>query len=389
MRVGLIAPPWVPVPPPRYGGTEQVVADLAAGLTDRGHDVRLFTVGESTCDVPSHWLFDKAVTALNNNMAEAAHALTAYQVLADVDVIHDHTLIGPLVTDRSGPPVVTTNHGVFSDQARVIYREAARRAAVVAISHSQRATAPDVPVTAVIHHGIDLRRYAFGGGEGHFLLFVGRMSPDKGVHRAIRVARRAGRRLVLISKMREHDERAYFEEQVQPLLGPDVELVEELSAPERIAYLQEATAVLNPICWSEPFGLVMAEALSCGTPVLAFPNGAAPEIVDDGETGFLCADEDAMVRAVSLVDAIDRRACRAAAEARFDRSRMAEDHERLYTQVLGRQAPEAAVAGLPAPRTQPAGNGLRLDLTSGLAGGVPAAHPPALPTGLATGEGPV
>lgn len=332
MRIGLIAPPWVSVPPVRYGGTEQVVHDLACGLTALGHEVRLFTVGTSTCPVTRQWYFDTPSEPLGSTVPEAAHVLAAYLALADVDVIHDHTILGPLVAGRLPglPPVATTNHGPFTAETRAIYRESAKNAAVVAISHSQRSTAPEIPVAAVIHHGIDLHRYSYGEGEGDYLLFVGRMSPDKGLHRAIEVARKAGRRLVAISKMREPEEHAYYEQAVAPLLGADVELLDKTSLDELIAIMRTATAVLNPISWPEPFGLVMAEALACGTPVLAFPNGAAPEIVDDGKTGYLCPDEAGMVSALSRIGAIDRRRCREAAEQRFDRARMATDHERLY-----------------------------------------------------------
>lgn len=336
IRIGLIAPPWVPVPPVRYGGIEQVVDDLARALMRLGHDVRLFTVGESTCPVSRAWYFEKTVDAIGTTVPESAHVLAAYHELADVDVIHDHTILGPLVAGRLPdlPPIVATNHGPYTAQARLIYEETAKTASIVAISHSQRASAPEIPVAAVIHHGVDLVRLTYGDGDGDYVLFVGRMSPDKGVHRAIRVARRAGRRLLVISKMRDQEERAYYEQEVRPLLGDDVELLDEMSATERVAVLGSATAVLNPICWPEPFGLVTAEALACGTPVLAFPNGAAPEIIDDGETGFLCTDESDMVNALSRVGSIDRRACRAAAEQRFDMARMASDHERLYEKVV-------------------------------------------------------
>jgi glycosyltransferase involved in cell wall biosynthesis len=339
MRIGLIAPPWVPVPPVRYGGTEQVVNDLACALTARGHDIRLFTVGESTCPVSREWYFDTTSVPMGNSVAEAAHVLAAYQALADVDVIHDHTVLGPLVAGRFHglPPVVTTNHGPFTPPIRAIFGESSKNAAVIAISHSQRASAPEIPVAAVIHHGIDLHRHSYGEGQGDYVLFVGRMSPDKGLDRAIHVARRAGRRLIAISKMREPDELAYFERHIVPLLGDDIELLDEPSAEERLAIMRSAQAVLNPICWPEPFGLVMAESLACGTPVLAFPNGAAPEIVDDGKTGYLCAEESDMVWGLSHLDAIDRQDCRLAAEQRFDRDRMAADHEQLYEGLLDGQ----------------------------------------------------
>jgi glycosyltransferase involved in cell wall biosynthesis len=344
MRIGLIAPPWVQVPPPRYGGTEQVVDDLAREFVGLGHEVLLFTVAGSTCPVPQAWYFDGVAEPLGAGMAETAHVLAGYRALAEVDVIHDHTLLGPLIGGRlaGAPPVVTTVHGPFTPDARTLYLETARTASLVSISHAQRATAPEIPVTAVIHHGIDLTRYTFGAGKGDFLLFVGRMSPDKGLDRAIRVARRAGRRLVVVGKMHQDEEKAYFESVVRPLLGDDIEVMGELTAPERIELMRSAVALVNPICWPEPFGLVMAEALACGTPVIAYPNGAAPEIVDTGVTGWLCSDEDDMVRAVSEVAAIDRRACRAAAEQHFDRARMARDHVRLYERVV--QTPQAGGA---------------------------------------------
>lgn len=336
MRIGLIAPPWAPVPPGGYGGTEQVVNDLALGLSRLGHEVRLFSVGESTCVVPRNWYYQTAVAQIGTTVPESAHVLAAYNDLRDVDVIHDHTFLGPLVAGGLPdlPPIVATNHGSFTAEARLVYQEAAKNAALVAISRSQRDSAPDVPITAVIPHGIDLQAHAFGDGDGGYLVFVGRMSPDKGVHIAVRVARRSGCRLLVVSKMREPEEHDYFEREVRPLLAGNVELLHELAAPERIKVLRSATALLNPICWPEPFGLVMAEALACGTPVLAFPNGAAPEIVDDGKTGFLCSDESDMVDALTRVGSLFRRDCRAAAEQRFDLMRMAADHESLYLSLL-------------------------------------------------------
>jgi len=234
-----------------------------------------------------------------------------------------------------------TNHGPFDFEARRIFREIAGTAAIVAISHAQAATAGSIPITAVIHHGLDLDVYRFGPGGGGYLLFMGRMSPDKGVHRAVRIAKRAGKRLVIVTKMREAGERAYYRRCVRPLLGPDDEPPREPPLAERLELLREATALLNPISWPEPFGLVMAEALASGTPVLAFPNGAAPEIVEPGLTGYLCPDEDAMTAAIGRVPGLDRRWCRAAAEQLFSLDRMARDHARLYQRVLNGRYPLA------------------------------------------------
>jgi glycosyltransferase involved in cell wall biosynthesis len=215
-----------------------------------------------------------------------------------------------------------------------IFRAAARHAAVVAISAHQARTAHGVPITAVIHHGVDIDTYRPGPGDGGYLLFLGRMCPDKGVHHAVRVAHRARRRLVMACKMREPEEINYFQREIRPLLGPRDELIIEPGQPERLDLLRHAEALLNPICWPEPFGLVMPEALACGTPVLAYPNGAAPEIVEHGRTGYLCPDEDAMLTALRRVPTLDRAHCRTAAERHFSLQRMSRDHERLYRRLI-------------------------------------------------------
>ena len=339
MRIGLIAPPWIPVPPPGYGGTERVVDDLARALDRRGHDVHLFTVGESTCPVRRHWLYGDAVQPTGSTEIEAAHVLAAYDALRSCDVIHDHTLLGPLLwaETRLGPRVITTNHAPFSDALRRIYRALARRVDVVAISRSHRAAAPDVPVRAVVHHGVDLDAFARGPGDGGYLLFVGRMNPDKGVHHSIDIARAHRLPLVIVTKMWEQVERDYFDSCVQPLLGSDVDVRVDIGQAERITLLRHAVALVNPIGWREPFGLVMAEALSCGTPVLTTRQGAAPEIVDDGRTGYVVDDAAALTRVD--IGAIDRAECRAAAESRFSMERMARDYERLYARP---QEPEVS-----------------------------------------------
>lgn len=340
MRIGLIAPPWVPVPPPAYGGTEVVIDNLARGLQDLGHEVRLFTVGESQCPVPTDFLYPKAIAPIGVTVPETAHVLAAYESLADVDVIHDHTFLGPLISGLRGmrrPPVVTTNHGPFNGETQPVLAEIARYASIVAISHSQARQAEafgGMPVAGVIHHGIDLEVYGTGPGGGDYLMFIGRMSPDKGVHHAVRIAKKAGKQLVMSVKMREDNEVAYFESEVRPLLDAGDEVPTEIPVDRRIELLRHADAMLNPITWSEPFGLVMAEALACGTPVLAFPNGAAPEIIDPGRTGYLCRDEGEMISAIDRVADLNRTHCRDAAQRRFSLQRMASDHEQLYRRVL-------------------------------------------------------
>ena len=337
MRIGMIAPPWIPVPPPGYGGTEVVIDNLARGLAALGHDVRLFTVGESTCPVPRRWLYPVAVEPMGADVPEAAHVLAAYEALSDVDIIHDHTILGPLLAGRRKirrPPVVTTVHDPITPQNRRIYAHIARHAAIVAISYAQARSAAGIPIAAVIHHGIDLDTYRPGPGTGGYLLFVGRMCADKGVHHAVRIARRAGWRLIIESIIRDACEQAYFDQQVRPLLAAGQYILTGQPRATRIELMRGAAALVDPITWPEPFGLVMAEALAAATPVLAFPNGAAPEIVDHGRTGYICRDEEEMVTAVGQVHEIERHQCRAAAERRFSLARMAADHERLYRRIL-------------------------------------------------------
>jgi glycosyltransferase involved in cell wall biosynthesis len=346
LRIGLLAPPWVAVPPPAYGGTESVVDQLACGLAAVGHQVTLYTTGDSTASVPiAHNLATSAIDRIGEGLVELSHVMHGYEALAGCDLVHDHTVLGPAWALATGHNrVVTTCHGPLDGELRDIYCRFGQRLPVIAISHDQAARAPEVAVERVIHHGLDPGQFPVGPGDGGYLLFLGRMTSDKGVREAALVARAAGHRLMIASKMREPNERAYFADQVKPLLGDDVELIGEITNGDKVALLGGATALLNPIRWSEPFGLVMTEALACGTPVITCPIGAAPEIVDDGVTGFLCADHDALVEAVGRIGELDRDACRAAVITRFSTSRMVAEHLALYRDMLypGRRPTAAA-----------------------------------------------
>lgn len=336
LRVGIIAPPWVEVPPPAYGGTEAVIDVLARGLASAGHDVRLFTVGASSCPVPRSSVFAEAQRPMNTTSAELHHVQSAYEALADCDVIHDHTIAGPVWARTLGtaPPVVATCHSELDACNRGIYASVAGTASVIAISYAQRRSARDVAFAGVVHHGLDPAAHPVGTGEGGHLLFVGRMDPRKGVAEAIQIALLARMPIRIVAKMRDPQERAYFEARVRPLLGPGVELLGEVPPAVRNTLMGDAVALLNPIAWDEPFGLVMAESLAAGTPVIAFPRGAAPEIVRDGVTGFLPRSLAAAVDAVGRVRAIDRDACRQEVLSRFTAERMVAGYLDRYDAVL-------------------------------------------------------
>ena len=336
LRIGIIAPPWVAVPPPVYGGTELVVDQLARGLAAAGHSVELFATGDSTCAVRSSWLYPAALGTTAEAAAEFAHVQRAYEVLCDVDLIHDHTLTGPMWAGSWRPelPVVTTNHGPFTPEMVVHFQAFADRVPIIAISDAQRRSAPEIRVAAVIHHGVDVDLFPMGAGSGGYLLFLGRMSPDKGVHRAIAVARAAGKPLMIAAKMWEPAERRYFVEEVEPRLGGEVVYVGQVGGRRKLDLLAGAIALVNPIRWPEPFGLVMIEALACGTPVLAFGEGSVPEIVAHGRTGFVCGDEVDMARRVAEIPHLSRRACRASVAQHFSTERFIERHVALYRQIL-------------------------------------------------------
>jgi len=336
VRIAIIAPPWVPVPPPAYGGTEAVLDNLCRGLQAAGHDVLLYATGDSTCDVLVGWTLDRAAgTVMTGAATELHHVVDAYREIErwGADIVHDHTLVGPVYAPRFDVPVVTTNHGPFDGELAALYRAIADTVPVIAISHHHARTAHDIPVAAVIHHGIDVDSFPLGDGDGGYALFLGRMSPDKGVHVAARVARDAGMPLRIAAKMREPAERVYFEEHVAPLLGHGVEYVGEVGGDDKLDLLANACCLLNPLAWPEPFGMVMIEALACGTPVVATPAGSVPEIITDGVTGFIAADEGALAAALERASELDRRRCRKEAAERFSTERMVRDHVDLYARL--------------------------------------------------------
>lgn len=339
LRVGVIAPAYLPVPPPSYGGTEAVLDSLALGLHRAGNEVVLFTTGDSTCPVERRYFHSRSLGTGASAESELLHVDAAYQALiGNVDVIHDHTLLGPIrrLFDGSPTPVVVTYHSPLTEQIASLYEAIARRMPLVAISEAQARATPAVPVAAVIHHGLDVADFPLGSGGGGYVAFLGRMSPDKGPHRAIVAARAAGVQIKIAAKMREPVEREFFTSFVKPLLGPEAEYVGELGPLDRACFLAEASALVNPVRWPEPFGMVMLEALACGTPVVAFPEGSIPEIVRDGLNGFLCDDEEHMAVAIRRVVAgeIDRSTCRASVRNGFSVAQMTERHVRLYLRSM-------------------------------------------------------
>jgi glycosyltransferase involved in cell wall biosynthesis len=323
--------------------------ELARGLVGAGHDVVLFATGDSTCPVTTSWVHPHAMGLSGvGPLAELNQVIAAYRSLVDCDVIHDHTLAGPLYAARFPRlAVVTTNHLPFDPSLTPLYSAIAERVPVVAISHHQASTASGLPIAEVIHHGVNVDAYPVGTGGGGYAAFLGRMHPAKGVDLAIHAARAVGMPLLIAAKMRDEGEVAYFQERVRPLLGGDVEYLGEVGGADKLELLGSAACLLNPIQWPEPFGMVMLESLACGTPVITTGRGAAPEIVDDGVTGFLCEDEPSLTDALRRAADIDRRTCRTSAEERFSAKRMVERHVALYRRLITERPPAAPSTPLP------------------------------------------
>jgi glycosyltransferase involved in cell wall biosynthesis len=321
------------VPPRGYGGIEQVVALLANGLSARGHNVTLFASSgsETAADLAPPLEEAPGPEALGEELHALGHTLRAYLDPACFDVVHDHTPSGTAVGVAMGRrPLVHTLHGPWTDAARQYYGLVHERVDLVAISHAQRRGNPAVRYAGVVPNGIDIPAHPFRAEKDDYLVFVGRAHPDKGPEHAIDVARAAGKPLVLVTKRAEPVERDHWERAVAPRLGAGVTVYDDLPHHDVLELVAGARAMVFPIQWEEPFGLVMAEALACGTPVITRPLGAAQEIVTHGETGFLCDGTAAMARAVADVGCVSPAACRERAVRCFSAEAMVDGYERVY-----------------------------------------------------------
>ena len=340
----MLAPPWIPVPADGYGGIEAVVEVLCDELVRRGHSVTLFAAPGSASDAVVRPLLRRPhPEAIGQAMFEADHVAQAFDEIdraaaagRPFDVVHDHSGFTALaMANRVRAPMVHTLHGPFTEDASRFYAEHGPKAKIVAISQSQLDDAPDgMGGGVVVHNPIDCSEWPYREEKQDFLLWIGRMSPDKGPHRAITAAREAGVPLVLAGPVQPGQE-DFFAEEIEPHVGSDgIEYVGEADAKRKRELYGQARALLLPIRWREPFGLVMVESLACGTPVIAFREGAAPEVVEDGETGFIVDDEHAMASAVGRLGEIDPAACRAACERRFGVAAVVRGYEAVYRSAI-------------------------------------------------------
>lgn len=352
LRIVQIAPPWFAIPPVAYGGIELVINDLTNGLAALGHDVTLVAPGDSRTtarlvpNVPRHLGLDYPLAVKALLMTEtAARSYRAAHDQLQADVLHDHTDERP---DPQYPvPIVRTVHGPATPEAvRKYVHFSALGDAFVAISHRQRALfdqrctelcGPHGAINWVgtIHNPLDIGAIPFSAHKEGFAFFLGRCDWEKNPDGAIRIARAAGIPLVMALRMHQ-GERAYFEERVAPLLGPDVTLLPEVGTPEKFEWLRRAKVVIFPSQWEEPFGLVMTEALACGTPVVALDRGAAPEILTDGVTGFMRGSEAELAATIADVGMIAPLACRQHIAIHFAPQRIAAAYVDAYHRAIAR-----------------------------------------------------
>jgi glycosyltransferase involved in cell wall biosynthesis len=338
MRIAQVAPLYESVPPQTYGGTERVVSYLTDELVRQGHEVTLFASGDSETDAKLVPCAPRSLRLDDEVIDPYARQIVELEAVAaranEFDVIHWHLDYFHFpISRRMATPSVTTLHGRLDiPELQPLYDEFADMP-VVSISNDQRAPLPQANWVATIHHGMPPDELEARLDPGEYLAFLGRISPEKRADRAIEVARRAGMPLRIAAKIDDVD-RAYFEERIEPLLEADhVEFIGEIDSGAKADFLGRAAALLFPIDWSEPFGLVMIEAMACGTPVIAYRSGSVPEVISDGVNGFVVDDIDGSVAAVERLDSLSRAGCRQVFEERFTAERMARNYVALYERL--------------------------------------------------------
>ncbi|MBQ0906732.1 glycosyltransferase family 4 protein [Micromonospora sp. U21] len=331
----MVLPPWLSLPPPGYGGVEQVVTGLVDALVRRGHAVTVFGAGQEHATAADFVSVvpELQYERLGETLPELAHEARVRRLIrpADFDVIHDHTTFGPLVAGRREVPTVASVHGNPVGEYGEVLAATDDGVGLVSISHAQRRSNPGLPWAGTVHNGLNPadfpRKFAHSAEP---VLWLARFSPDKGPDVAIRACRGAGLPLVLAGKCNEPAERRYYEEVVEPMLDDDVAVVFNSDREATLRLLVEARCLIMPVQWNEPFGMVMVEAMATGTPVVALRRGAVPELVRPGLTGLVCERENQLSEALRVVSRLDPAVCVAHVAENFSTDRMALGYEAVY-----------------------------------------------------------
>lgn len=339
MKIAQIAPIAERVPPKKYGGTERVVHALTEELVRRGHDVTLFASGDSVSSAKIESVYPRSLREAKIpdlyglNPWSLLNTGLAYELQDEFDIIHDHTVPMSLPTANiATTPVVATMHGAFTATNRRLF-QTLKGPGIVSISESQVFSAPGINHLGTVYNGLPMEHYPFGAEPGNYLLYVGRLSMEKGVHHAIEVAEQLDLPLILAAKLDPVDQ-TYFRNYIEPRLSERVQWIGEVDEDERNKLMANALCFLHPVTWREPFGLTLIEAMACGSPVIAFNRGSIPEIIQTGVTGFVVEDTDSMIDAVASIRDISRQACRDHALSKFNDKVMTDGYEALYKKLL-------------------------------------------------------
>jgi Glycosyltransferase len=355
LRIAMVVPPYFEVPPKAYGGVESVVADLTDALMARGHEVTLIGAGAQKTGTRFIPVWPRTVPErLGEPFPEVVHAALVRRAIRrlaarhGLDIVHDHTLAGPLNAPAYaalGLPTVVTVHGPVNGDLHQLYSALRDDIHLVAISDRQRQLAPELNWAAMVHNAVRVETFPFRADKGDYALFLGRFHPEKAPHLALEAAHAAGIPLVLAGKCAEPIEKEYFEREVRPRLTDRDVVFGVADAEAKRRLLAEARCLLFPVQWEEPFGMVMIEAMSCGTPVVALRGGAVPEVVVDGVTGFVCDDPAQLPDALRRLPEIDPAACRQRVVDHFDVDRLGAGYEAAYRRILSRTAAVTTPAG--------------------------------------------
>ncbi len=339
MKIAMLAPPWIKIPPGGYGGIEWVVHYLTDALVDRGHEVTLFAPGDSATRANLVSPFPQQMPdRIGQTMYDVKNVASCFRRAGEFDVIHDHSGFAAVpFAQLIDTPLVHTLHGPFSGDNCAFYETFHDSAHYVAISDYQRSCCPGLQYAGTVYNPIDVEGLPFvdRGDKEDYLLAFGRICADKGFHTAIEVAKRTGSRLIIAGAVQQVN-RDYYETVVKPEIdGEQISFVGEVSLTEKWNLFSKARAFLFPIQWPEPFGMVMIEAMAAGTPVLAFPEGSVPEVVSDGISGFVVGDIEEMIERVDAIDRIDSRKCRDYVKDKFSVDSAADHYEQVFQAVAG------------------------------------------------------
>ncbi|MFB6981477.1 glycosyltransferase family 4 protein [Streptomyces scopuliridis] len=339
LRIAMIAPPWFDLPPKGYGGIEYMCSSLVDALVDRGHEVTLVSSGRNGTKAQHVRTYEfPQWRRLGEPLPDLVHTASVRRILdsMDIDVIHDHSLAGPLLAAQRATPTVVTLHEPVAGDYKEYFSLLGDSVRLVAISSSQRATAPEMNWCATVHNGINPDNFRFQTKKENWILFLGQCVPHKGMHIAIDAAREAGVGIRIAAKCSEPAEIEYFDSEIRPRLceGDDVEWLNEVGGEQKKSLLSAARCLIFPIAWDEPFGMVMIEAMASGTPVVALNRGSVSEIVDNGVTGIVCDSPADLSAAIRRSAHLDPENCRRAAVSGFSSDLMAERYESAYASAI-------------------------------------------------------